>query len=82
MAVNGEATESGGGPAAAAPGADRAGPETVLTQGEDGGAQGRAVITVDQSGLCWVFYMHQPPGASTVDEVRCLRGAQVASRAG
>lgn len=45
-----------------------------LTPGE-GGITARASITLDQNGVPWVVYMHQPIGASNVTEIQAVRAA-------
>ncbi len=46
-----------------------------LTPGE-GGITARASIALDQNGVPWVVYMHQPTGASNVTEVQSVRAAR------
>jgi hypothetical protein len=65
------------GAVALAPGQDRASAETVVSQAEDG-AQGRAVLDIDNSGRLWVIYLREPTGG-VANEVRTLRGAIVPS---
>ena len=65
---------------AVAAGATAAGPEVIVTQGEEG-AQGRAAINVDQSGALWVVYFHEPVGSAS-NAVRVLRGLQLPVNAG
>jgi hypothetical protein len=38
----------------------------------------RASITLDQDGVPWVVYMHQPVGSSNVTEIRSVRAAAFA----
>lgn len=46
-----------------------------LTPGE-GGITARASIALDQNGVPWVVYMHQPVGASNVTEIQGVRAAR------
>ena len=65
---------------AVAAGANEAGPEVIVTQGEEG-AQGRAAINVDSTGAVWLVYFHEPVGSAS-NAVRVLRGLQLPVSAG
>lgn len=48
------------------------GPEVVLT-GSQEGSQGIPGITTDATGLPWVIYFNQPPGATSATSVEAIR---------
>jgi hypothetical protein len=49
----------------------------TLTPGE-GGVTARASIALDQNGVPWVVYMHQPVGSTNVTEIQVVRAATFA----
>jgi hypothetical protein len=49
----------------------------TLTPGE-GGVTARASIALDQNGVPWVVYMHQPVGSTNVTEIQSVRAAAFA----
>jgi hypothetical protein len=49
----------------------------TLTPGE-GGVTARASIALDQNGVPWVVYMHQPVGSTNVTEIQSVRAAYFA----